>query len=190
MEKKYLNEETYRKGKKGLTIVSLIIFAIGLIAGGFLIYSGINKMNDKGNVSVEELEAKKEQLKQDIIPYQVEKNKEFDENGFSEKYYELKNKIESLNEEIRDVENEIFNIEHGSSNFASVPLFMFGGFIIFASLIIGGSLLLFANKRKILAFTAQQVMPVAKEGVEEMAPSIGKVAKEISKGIKEGTKDN
>ena len=58
--------------------------------------------------------------------------------------------------------------------------------------------------REMLAFQAQQVMPVAQEGMEKMAPSIGKtgatiakemapaygeVAKEISKGIKEGLKE-
>ena len=42
------------------------------------------------------------------------------------------------------------------------------------------------HKREITAFTTQQVMPVAKEGIEEISPSIGKAAKEISKGIKEG----
>lgn len=57
------------------------------------------------------------------------------------------------------------------------------------------------NRREIMAYTAQQVMPVAQEGIETIAPSVGKagativkemapvygeVAKEISKGIKEG----
>lgn len=61
-----------------------------------------------------------------------------------------------------------------------------------------------AFRREILAFNIQQTMPVAKEGIDEMAPTIGKagasiakemapvygeVAKEISKGIKEGLKD-
>ena len=32
-------------------------------------------------------------------------------------------------------------------------------------------------------------MPVAKEGVEEMVPSAGKVAEEITKGVKKGLKE-
>lgn len=47
-----------------------------------------------------------------------------------------------------------------------------------------------AKRREILAFTTQQVMPVAKEGIDTMAPTIGNVAKEISKGIKEGSKED
>lgn len=41
------------------------------------------------------------------------------------------------------------------------------------------------NQRNINAYMVQQSMPIAQEGIEKIAPSIGKVAKEISKGIKE-----
>ena len=44
------------------------------------------------------------------------------------------------------------------------------------------------NQRKINAYFAQQSMPIAKEGIEKMAPSAGVAAKEITKGIKEGLK--
>ena len=43
-----------------------------------------------------------------------------------------------------------------------------------------------AYGREIAAFQAQQHIPVAKEGIEEIAPSAGVAAKEIAKGIKEG----
>ena len=49
--------------------------------------------------------------------------------------------------------------------------------------------LCYIKRRKILTFTAQQVIPVAQEGVDEMAPVIGNVAKEISKGIASGKQD-
>ena len=32
-------------------------------------------------------------------------------------------------------------------------------------------------------------MPVAKEGIEKMAPAVGNAAEEIARGIKEGLKD-
>ena len=51
---------------------------------------------------------------------------------------------------------------------------------------IGGILLLIAKRRHITAFTTQQVLPVAQEGIVKMAPTAGVVAREISKGIAEG----
>ena len=61
-----------------------------------------------------------------------------------------------------------------------------------------------AKKREIQIFTTQQTMPVTQETIEKMAPTVGKaggsvidgvapalgnLGKEISKGIKEGIKD-
>lgn len=46
-----------------------------------------------------------------------------------------------------------------------------------------------ANQRAILAYQAQQVRPVAQEGIEKMAPSAGVAAKEIAKRIKEGLEE-
>jgi hypothetical protein len=56
-------------------------------------------------------------------------------------------------------------------------------FAIFAA---GGMCLMVAHRREITAYTTQQVMPIAKEGAEEMAPAAGKVAEEITKGVKKG----
>ena len=82
---------------------------------------------------------------------------------------------------------------------------MFGGFVIISSLMISAFIYTIAKRREILAFATQQTMPIAKEGMEKMAPTIGKVgktivkdmapaygeiAKEISKGIKDGLKEN
>ena len=46
-----------------------------------------------------------------------------------------------------------------------------------------------ANQRSIMAYQAQQVMPVAKEGIEKMAPSVGVVAKEVAKGVGESAEE-
>ena len=56
-------------------------------------------------------------------------------------------------------------------------------------IIIGIYLKTTSHMREITAFTIQQTMPVAKEGIEKIAPAAGKVAKEIVKGVKEGLKD-
>ena len=52
------------------------------------------------------------------------------------------------------------------------------------------SMFFIAYGREIRAFQAQQVMPVAKEGIEKMAPTAGVVAKEVTKGIKEGLNED
>ena len=49
---------------------------------------------------------------------------------------------------------------------------------------------LIGNQRQISAYMAQQQMPIAKEGIEKIAPSAGVAAKEIAKGVKEGLKDD
>lgn len=52
------------------------------------------------------------------------------------------------------------------------------------------SIYMVAKWRNIFAFQAQQVIPVAKESIEEMTPTIGSAAGEITKGIKKGLKDD
>lgn len=59
-----------------------------------------------------------------------------------------------------------------------------------ATCMISFSIYMVAKRRNIFAFQAQQVIPVAKESIEEMAPTIGSAAGEIAKGIKKGLKDD
>lgn len=106
----------------------------------------------------------------------------------------------ALNSELNDAGS---NFDKDFDSFNSIPFYIIGAFIIIASGMISGSIYMIAKRREILAFSAQQVMPVAQEGIEKMAPTIGKagasiakemapaygnIAKEISKGIKEGMK--
>lgn len=147
----YLNEEKYNKTKKRLQIAALIILIIGIIVGGLLLYKGINTE------------------KVDINALKVQKNEEFEQNGFSEKYYELQEQID------RDD-----------------PKYVFIGIGIVVLLISGVSSLIIyiiSKQREINAFYVQQQMPIAQEGIEKMAPSAGVAAKEIAKGIKEGLND-
>lgn len=90
--------------------------------------------------------------------------------------------------------------ENAGSALGGMGLFAIGGFLSvfsFAMAGVGGMILFIAHRREITAYTTQQIMPVAKEGIEEMtptmskvaedmAPAAGKVAKEVAKGIKEG----
>ena len=68
-------------------------------------------------------------------------------------------------------------------------LFALGGFLNTFGLFVtgvGAVLMVIAHRREITAFTTQQVMPVAKEGIKEISPAIGNAASEIAKGIKKG----
>lgn len=51
------------------------------------------------------------------------------------------------------------------------------------------SIFAFAKKRHILAFSIQQVMPIAKEGINEMTPTVGNVASEVARNITKGVKE-
>ena len=79
----------------------------------------------------------------------------------------------------------------------SFGLFALGGIANTIGLIIasaGGIILIIAHRRTIISYTTQQVMPVAQEGIEKMAPTVGnaveKVAEGITKGVKKGLKDD
>ena len=71
---------------------------------------------------------------------------------------------------------------------------MVGAFIIITTLTISGAIISRAHGREILAFHAQQVMPLAQEGIENMTPTMAKtagtMAKEVAKGLKEGFKED
>lgn len=125
-------------------------------------------------------------------------------NTYTSKYCSLKNQVSKKDAEIAGLDLEYSDFNKEFDSFDSIPFYMFGGFIIVASGMISFAIYMFAKRREIMAFTAQQVMPVAQEGIEKMAPTIGKagasiakemapmygnIAKEISKGIKEGMQD-
>lgn len=87
--------------------------------------------------------------------------------------------------------------EAASQGFATVGKTAIGGFlnvIGFGLAAAGGALLLTAHKREIMAYQAQQVMPLAKEGIEKATPTIanaaGTIAQSISRGIEQGKNGN
>ena len=154
----YLNEEKYQKNKRALVTASVIIAIIGVLVGGGLIAGGIIK-----NSSVSQVDTS-------MPTYSM--NMDFNE------------AVKQDNAWINEV---------GKRNDEQMAAFgMIGGgvFILFTSLIAAGFILFVAKRREIMAFQVQQVAPVAKEGIEKATPVVskaaGSIAKEISKGIKEG----
>lgn len=129
---------------------------------------------------------------------------EYKNNTLTKEYCSLKSKLKKL--ESTNVE---FDKKFNNSNI--IPYFMFGGFIIITGLMISCGIYMITKRREITAFSVQQVMPVAQEGIEKMTPTMakvaedmsptmknvakdmapvyGEIAKEITKGIKEGKKD-
>ncbi len=135
-------------------------------------------------------------------------NDKYAKNDLTKEYCSLRNDVEELEEQIKTKQKYIssgratsetaeknarleqeasWNSSRSKADFMkyiiiAVPAFMFPAMIAFM-------LFLTAKRRKIMAFTAQQTMPVAQEGIEKMSPTIGKASKTIAKGIVEGIKE-
>lgn len=103
---------------------------------------------------------------------------EYKNNSYTSKYCSLKSELSSKTD-----------TQKRYDSFDSKPLYAFGGMIILTTCAFAGMIFMTAKRREIIAFQTQQVMPVAKEGALEMAPTIGKTAEEITKGIKKGLSD-
>ncbi len=219
MEKKYLNEEKYQKNKKTIMFVAVSVLIIGILIGGALIATGIMKQfkvnsqySEDSKLSLSEqlsneksaLETKKAELESRGIKYDgfaeytdgevyhlylITKVldpslnsctwDEYKNSDLTSKYCSLKNNLEDMNSD--------FNKKSDSVD--SISFYMSGAFVIIASFMISGPIFMFAKTREILAFSAQQVVPVGKEVIDEMAPTIGNAFGEVSKGIKKGLKD-
>lgn len=190
-ENKYLNEQKYQKAEKSITLIAFLVLIIGLCIGGFLIYKGIKK---PATSKVEELRVELENKKSALETKGIKFN-EFAKYTDGEKY-DLKIITKVLDPSFsyckfdeyknNSLTKEYCKAKNSTGDFASHSSIMFGAFISIATCMISGSIFALAKRRHILAFQAQQIMPVAKEGINEIAPTIGNVAGEIAKGIKNG----
>ena len=244
-KKEYLNEERYQKNRKKLATVSIIVLIIGCIIGSSLIVIGATKIKNVNSkyssdsqaeltkqieTEKEKLEKRKEELEEQGIKYNViakytdgkeyelrlitdvldpsfghYKFDEYQNNSITAKYCSLM----LQNDEYKSGYNKSHEISK------SIPLFMFGAFIIITSVMYAVAIYMTSKRREIMAYHAQEIMPIAQEGMEKMAPSVakvgkemakemapvykdiakdmaptyGEIAKEIAKGIKDGMKD-
>ena len=198
MKNEYLNEQNYQKSKKKLSVVGIAILLVGCIIGCCIIGVGCFKMN---GVNAESLEIKPasvvqeeiDALNEEIIPLKAKMHQEFSENAYSEEYYRTEYELEKKEAELVELESELQKIESGyydamvrMEKYKYIPLTLLGGFVVIVSLMIFGVATLLAKRREIVAFTTQQVMPIAKEGAETMASTASAFAKEVAKGVKEG----
>lgn len=194
-ENKYLNEEKYQKAEKSITLVAILVLVVGLCIGGFLIYKGVAK---PGTSKVEELKVQLETKKSELESKGVKFNT-FAKYSDGEEY-NLKIITKALDPSFdncafdeyknNSITKEYCAAKNSTGDFASTGSIMFGSFICIATCMVSGFIFMIAKRRHILAFQAQQVMPIAKEGIDEMAPTIGNAAGEIAKGLKKGLTDN
>lgn len=177
---------------------------------------------DKTQTQIDEIDKKIDNLKAEQSKLRTEQTQIFaDDRGYSDRYYAKEDEINAKKNEINDLEKEKSKLKSSLSDYKTelwkvnsgyndskkhieearntistrkyIPLYMFGGFIIIASSIIALSFYTFGKGREIAAFTTQQAMPIAQEGMEKIAPTVGNMAETISegvaKGIKSGIKD-
>jgi len=187
MEKqKYLNEEKYQKNKEKINSVATLVLIIGLLIGGGLIATGLIK-NNQAKLTTEEIRVIQTEIdgyNKQLSSLKAQKNQEFISNGQSEKYYNIGNEIDKVEDKVDELENSL-----DKDTSWLVVFYIFGGFIIIVTFMISGFIYSTAHGREINAFYAQQQIPIAQEGMEKMAPSMGNAAKEIAKGIKQGLND-
>lgn len=206
-QKELLNEESYQKTTKKLFSIGIGIILIGVVVAVIMV---IPKLNFEPEVSKEELQKQLAELK----PALQERYDELEAKGVEESWdykdeegYEMtlidialdptnstceRSSLYSDNDTTREyckVKAQIYELDNpkmsGGPLFIIVPSLM----VLMPCVGIGAMLILTSKRREIVAFSAQQIMPVAQEGIEKMAPSAGVAAKEITKGIKEGLKD-
>lgn len=201
MEKdKYLNEESFQKTKGKVIRLALIVLICGVLLGGGLITIGIKSakgVDSKSNNRTEKvIQADIDKLNTELITLKAQLTKEFEKNNFSEEYYRLQDEVAQKQRKLGKLEDELWKVETGYNatkksieKGKAIPFYMIGGFIIIASCMASSSIYMFAKRREIVAFTTQQVMPVAKEGIEKMTPTISNTAKEIAKGITAGIEE-
>ena len=205
--KKYLNEEQYQKTSKKLFSIGVGIIIFGVVVAAIM---AITKIDFGPKVSKEELQQELAQLK----PALQQRYDELESKGFDESWdykdeegYEMalidialdpsnstcehssRYSDNDTTREYCEVKAQIYELDkpkmNGGSLFIIVPSLM----VLMPCLAIGSMLILTSKRREVNAFIVQQSMPIAKEGIEKMAPSAGVAAKEIAKGIKEGLKD-
>lgn len=195
--REYLNEKKYKKNRKTLNIIAICIILGGIILGLLFIVSG-SKSTEKNSTDneqqidnldkqINELENKEKKL--DKLQKEYFSNMDYD------KYREAIFEISEIKKEIASLESEKMQLsaqdarQSVTSNFKVQGTKMFkifaGVSIILISVPIALIILVIANRRTITAYTVQSTMPIAKEGMEELAPSVGKVAKEVAKEFKE-----
>ena len=176
---KYLSEEKYqetnkkvKKTSKTLLIIGAILLVIGIIMtiAGFISFKNAsnNTMNSFNNSAANMFDSFNNSINNDD-------GEEF---------------VNSMKESVTSV------TDSSKDSFTSVGLYALGGFVSSAGvvlLIVGGVMAYMAHRREITAYTTQQTMPIKKETINDITPTVadaaGTIAKSVSQGFEEGKKE-
>ncbi len=219
MEKEYLNEENYQKAKKKIKGIAITIFVIGLVISSIFFVTGalkqqkVKKENDTSYQqalkekdeekkvdeqrllaipkTIEELTSKKNQLTQEMSSLDMTDSTWFSKvNQYQSEISSLEGKISELEMEKFNLQNKNYTVFHQKNmSMSHVIFYSLGGMTLFLSLMIALMIYFISKRREILAFGIQQTLPLAKEGMEKVTPTVIKTTKELAKGITEGIKE-
>lgn len=127
-------------------ILSRYILILGIVVGVLLFANGVMQIktykDQAGTASLQEVTEEYEPLALELGKIKREKTAERDENGFSEKYYELANKQGELEDKVQKLANSKYMKETGWHNpkslseyFTTAPTLGVGLVFLFVSIV-------------------------------------------------------
>lgn len=178
-QEKYLSEEKYqetnkkvKKTSKTLLIIGAILLVIGII---MIIAAFVNFKNSERKA---------------MDSFNNSASNMFDSFNNSINNDDGEEFVNSMKESVTSV------TDSSKDSFTSVGLYALGGFVSsagFVLLIVGGVMAYIAHRREITAYTTQQTMPIKKETINNITPTVadaaGTIAKSVSQGFEEGKKE-
>ena len=179
-QEKYLSEEKYqetnkkvKKTSKTLLIIGAILLVIGII---MIIAAFVNFKNSERKA----MDSFNNSASNMFDSFNNSINNDDDGEEF---FNSMKESATSVTDSSKD-------------SFTSVGLYALGGFVSsagFVLLIVGGVMAYMAHRREITAYTTQQTMPIKKETINDITPTVadaaGTIAKSVSQGFEEGKKE-
>jgi uncharacterized membrane protein len=158
-KKEYLNEEEYQRNNAKLKKIGKILLVVGIIILVISFIMTIMGFLGFGNTATDTI------------------------GNIGSNFWK--------NGDVTDININTGKVANGI--FGSFGIIAFSGFVStigFILTVVGGVIMFITHRREIAAYSMQQGMPIAKEGIEKMTPTVakatGSIAKEVSKGIKEG----
>ncbi len=217
-EERYQNAKKKIKKVSLATAIISIILGGALIAFGIITTKNAESEAEKINKERYEAVARESQVKMDEINAQKAtleeqlKAKEYECDSIWDSIEDsvanfksinqsadlnaCRDEVSSIQKQIQDLNSKAFQLK-GNTIIANsnkvvaenyYPLAFVGGMILVMGIAVSVSIYSIAIRREINAFHIQQNLPLAQEGIDKMAPTIGGAAGEIAKGVANGIK--
>ena len=179
-QEKVLSEEKYQETNKKVNNASKILLTIGiilLVVGVIITITGFVNFNKTKNNMMNSFNNSASNMFDSF-------NNSINNDDDGEEF------VNSMKESVTSV------TDSSKDSFTSVGLYALGGFVSsagFVLLIVGGVMAYMAHRREITAYTTQQTMPIKKETINDITPTVadaaGTIAKSVSQGFEEGKKE-